>query len=52
MPRPDTQCDDYESAIGGMTLDLTSSTRIGEPDVKEKEKNSEVETREDGIDEE
>ena len=41
-----------ESAMGGMTLDLVSSTGIGEPDVKEKERNPEVETGEDGVDKE
>ena len=51
MPRPDTrlQLGDYESAMGGITLDLASSTGMGEPDVDEMEKNPEVETRGDGV---
>ena len=49
MPRPDVQLCDYKSAMGGMTLDLASSTGMGEPDIKQMEKNPEVETREDGV---
>ena len=30
MPRCETQFGDYKSAMGGMTLDLVSSTRAGE----------------------
>ena len=45
MPRPDAQLDDYELAMGGMTLDSVSLTRMGKPDVDEMEKNPEVEMR-------
>ena len=36
----------------GMTVDLVGSTRAGEQDVKEMEKNPEVGTEEDGVDKE
>ena len=37
MPRPDTRLwlGNYKSAMGGMTLDSVSSTRMGEPDGEE-----------------
>ena len=38
--------------MGGMTLDLASSTGTGEQDIKEMEKNPDVETEEDGVDKE
>ena len=52
MPLPDARLGDYELAMGGMTLDLASSTRMGEPDIEEMERNQEVGTREDGVDKE
>ena len=52
MPQPETQLGNYESAMRGMTLDSVSSTRVGEQDIKEMEKNPEVETKEDGVDKE
>ena len=39
-------------AMGGMTLDSVSSTRMGEPNFEEKEKIPEVETRDDGANKE
>ena len=38
--------------MGGMTLDSASSLGMGEPNVKEKEKNPEVETKKDGVNKE
>ena len=38
--------------MGGMTLDSVSSTGVGEQDIKEMEKNPEIETKEDGVDKE
>ena len=35
--------------MGGMTLDLASSTGTGEQDIKDMEKNPEVETEEDRV---
>ena len=52
MPQPETQLGDYESAMGGMTLDLVSITKVGKQDIKEMEKNPEVEIEEDGANEE
>ena len=52
MPQPDAQLGDYELAMGGMTLYSVCLTRTGEPDVKEMEKNPEVETRKDRVDKE
>ena len=52
MPLPDTQVGDYESAMEGMTLDSASLTGTGQQDVKEMEKNPEVETREDRVNKE
>ena len=54
MPQPDTrlQLDDYESAMGGMTWDSVSSTRMGEPNIKTMGKNPEVEAQEDRVNEE
>ena len=52
MPQPDAQHDDFESAMGGMALDLASSTGIGEPDVEEKKKNRGAENGQDGVDNE
>ena len=45
----DAQLGNYESAMGGMTLDFASSTGTGEPDIEEMEKSPEVETGEDGV---
>ena len=47
MPRPGTRLGNKESAMGGMTLNSVSSTGVGEQDIKEMEKNSEVEMEED-----
>ena len=44
MTQPDDQPKDYESAMGGMTLDSASSTGIGEQDIKDMEENLDVET--------
>ena len=52
MPQPDDQPRDYESAIGGMTLDSASPTGTGEQDIKDMEKNPEVKTEEDRVDKE
>ena len=51
MPRPDTQLQlgDYESAMGGMTLDSVSLTRMGEPDIDKMEKNQKVEMGKDTV---
>ena len=38
--------------MGGMTLDSASSTGTGEQDIKNMEKNPDIETEEDGIDKE
>ena len=42
MPRSDDQPKDYESAMGGMTLDSASLTRTGEQDIEDMEKNLDV----------
>ena len=42
----------YKSAMGGMTLDSGSSNGMREPDIKEIEKNPEVETGGDGVNKE
>ena len=52
MPQPDTQLDNYKPAMERMTLDSASLTRIREQDIKEMEKNPEVDTREDRVDKE
>ena len=52
MPRPDDQPKDYKSAMGGMTLDSAISTKTGEQDIEDMEKNLEVKTEEDGVDKE
>ena len=52
MSQPDDRPRDYKSAMGGMTLDLASSTGTGEQDINDMEKNPEVETEEDGVDKE
>ena len=52
MPQCETQLGNYESVMGGMSLDLVSSTRVGEQDVKEMEKNPEVKTEEDRVNKE
>ena len=51
MSPPDDRPRDYESAMGGMTLDSASSTATGKQDIKGMEKNPEVET-ENGVDKE
>ena len=38
--------------MGGMTLDSASSTGTGEQDIKDMEKNPDVETEEGGVDKE
>ena len=38
--------------MGGMTLDSASSTRTGEQDIEDMEKNPDVKTKEDGVDKE
>ena len=52
MPQPDDQPRDYESAMGGMTLDSASSTGTGEQDIKDMQKNLDIETEEDGVNKE
>ena len=52
MPQPDDQPTDYESAMGGMTLDLASSTGTGEQDIEDMEKNPDVKTEEGRVDKE
>ena len=52
MPRPDDWPRDYESAMGGMTLDSVSSTGTGEQDFEDMEKNPEVKTEEGGVNKE
>ena len=49
MPQPDDWPKDYESAMGGMTLDSASLTGTGEQDIKDIEKNPDVETEEDRV---
>ena len=44
MPQPDDRPKDYESAMGGMTVDSASSTGTEEQDIKDMEKNPDVET--------
>ena len=45
IPLPGAQLGNYESAMEGMILDLMSSTGVGEQDIEEMEKNSEVKTK-------
>ena len=52
MPQPDDQPKDYESAMGGMNLDLASLTGTGEQDIKDMEKNPDVKTEGDRVDKE
>ena len=52
MPQPDYQPSDYESAMGGMTLNSASSTGTGKQDIEDMEKNPDVKTEEDGVDKE
>ena len=52
MPQPDDRPRDYESAMGGMTLDSASLTGTGEQDMKDMEKNPEVKTEEGGVNKE
>ena len=47
MPQSDAQPRDYESAMGGMILDSTSSTGTGEQDIEEEEKNLKIKVKED-----
>ena len=42
IPQPDDQPRDYESAMGGMTLDSASLTGTGKQDIEDMEKNLEV----------
>ena len=49
MAQPDDRPKDYESAMGGMTLDSASLTGT-EQDIKDMEKNPDVETEEIGAD--
>ena len=44
LPSPDDQPKDYESAMGGMTLDSASLTGTGEQDTEDMEKNPDVKT--------
>ena len=46
MPQPDDRPRDYESAMGGMTLDSASSTETRGQNIKDMEKNREVKTEE------
>ena len=52
IPQPDIQPKDYKSAMGVMTLDSASSTGTGEQDIKDMEKNPDVETEEGGVNKE
>ena len=52
LPQPDDRPKDYESAIGGMTLDSASSTEAGEQDIEDMEKNPDVKTEEGRINKE
>ena len=52
MPRHDDQPKDYESAMGGMTLDSASSTGTGEQDIEDMKKNPDVKTEEGGVNKE
>ena len=52
MPQHDNQPKDYKSAMGGMTLDSASSTGTGEQDIKNMEKNPDVEAEESGANKE
>ena len=49
MPRSDAQPRDYESAMGGMTLDSASSTGTGEQDIGEEEENPKIKAKEDEV---
>ena len=52
MLQPDNWPKDYESAMGGMTLNSASLTGTEEPDIKDMEKTPDVETEEGGADKE
>ena len=45
-------CLDWELDLEGMTLDLVSSTGVGEQDIEEMEKNLEVKAEEDRVNKE
>ena len=52
MPQPDDRSKEYESAMGGMTLDSASSTGTEEQDIKDIEKNPDIKAEEGGADKE
>ena len=52
MPQPDDWSRDFESAMGGMTLDSASLTGTGEQDIEDMEKNPDVKTEEGGVNKE
>ena len=52
LPQPDDQPKDYESGMGGMTLDSASLTGTGEQDIEDMEKNPDIKTEEGRVDKE
>ena len=52
MPQPDDQPKDYESSMGGMTLDSPSLTGTEEQDIKDMGKKPDVEKEEGRADKE
>ena len=49
MSQPGARPRDYESAMGGMTLDSASSMGTGDQDIKEEEKNPKIKVKEDKV---
>ena len=52
MPRPNDRPKDYESAMGGMTLDSASSTGTEEQGIKDMERELVVKEEQGGMDKE
>ena len=52
MSQPNDSHKDYEPAMGGMTLDSTSSTRMEEQGIKDMEREPDVEEEQGGMDKE
>ena len=52
MLQPNDQSKDYESAMGGMTLDLASSTGMEEGGIKDMEREPNVKEEQGGMDKE
>ena len=50
MLRPDDQSKDYESTIGGMTLDSASSTGMEERRIKDMEREPDIKEEQGGVD--